>query len=287
MSSVKIKDAAAITPKNNYKIPVGNTEYNDARTITIQDLKQWMGNAGNGGGGGWSFRDLTNVPAFVEVSDVKTINGESILGVGNLNVSANTIQWENVVGKPTIPTKTSDLQNDLNFTPYETIAADFQEKLISGTNIATVNGYNLLSGGNIVISGGGGGSVTWDDVTGKPDFADVAFTGNYDDLTNKPDKREKRVEETQSGSVTISFNPNTLYVFNGGAIDEFTFSLVPPDDSFNYVNTYHFIFQTGTNAVINWDASVIGFVGGNPPTLEDNTVYEVSILEGYATIIHF
>lgn len=286
MPNIKIKDAATVTPKYNYKIPVGNTEYDDARTITIQDLKQWMGDAENGGGG-WSYTDLTNVPALVGVNDVKTINGESILGVGNLDVEASTIQWENVVNKPTIPTKTSELENDSNFTPYETIAADFQEKLISGTNIATVNGYNLLSGGNIVISGGGGGSVTWDDVTGKPDFADVAFTGDYDDLTNKPDKREKRVEITQSGSVTISLNPNTLYVFNGGAIDEFTFSLVAPDDAINYVNTYHFIFLTGTNAVINWDASVIGFVGGNPPTLEDNTVYEVSIIEGYATIIHF
>lgn len=285
MSSVKIKDAAAITPKNNYKIPVGNTEYNDARTITIQDLKQWMGDAENGGGG-WSYTDLTNVPAFVEVSDVSTINGQSILTGENIQVEANTIQWENVVGKPTIPTKTSELENDLNFTPYETIAADFQEKLISGTNIATVNGYNLLSGGNIVISGGGG-SVDWDDITGKPNFADVAFTGDYDDLTNKPDKREARIAVNQSGNVSISLNPNTLYIFNGGAINTLTFTLVAPDDAVNYVNTYHFIFTTGTNTVINWDVSVVGFEGGTTPIFEDNTVYEISILEGYATIIHY
>lgn len=35
---------------------------------------------------------------------------------------------------------------------------EFQEKLVSGENIATVNGKSLLEGGNIVIEGGGSGS---------------------------------------------------------------------------------------------------------------------------------
>lgn len=35
---------------------------------------------------------------------------------------------------------------------------EFQEKLVSGQNIATVNGKSLLEGGNIVIEGGGSGS---------------------------------------------------------------------------------------------------------------------------------
>lgn len=33
---------------------------------------------------------------------------------------------------------------------------------------------------------GGGGSVAWDDITDKPNFATVATTGAYDDLTGKP-----------------------------------------------------------------------------------------------------
>lgn len=36
---------------------------------------------------------------------------------------------------------------------------EFQEKLVSGQNIATVNGQSLLEGGNIVIKGGGGSDV--------------------------------------------------------------------------------------------------------------------------------
>lgn len=33
---------------------------------------------------------------------------------------------------------------------------------------------------------GGGGSVAWNDITGKPTFATVATSGSYNDLTNKP-----------------------------------------------------------------------------------------------------
>lgn len=45
-----------------------------------------------------------------------------------------------------------------------------QEKLVSGTNIKTINGESILGSGDIVISGGGGGEgvVSWDDIQGKP-----------------------------------------------------------------------------------------------------------------------
>ena len=54
--------------------------------------------------------------------------------------------YNDLTDKPTIPTKTSDLQNDSGF-----------------------------------ITG-----VDWDDVENKPSFATVATTGDYDDLLNKP-----------------------------------------------------------------------------------------------------
>ena len=34
--------------------------------------------------------------------------------------------------------------------------------------------------------GGGGGSCSWNEITGKPNFARVATTGSYNDLSNKP-----------------------------------------------------------------------------------------------------
>lgn len=50
----------------------------------------------------------------------------------------------------------------------------------------TVEGGQLSVNGSTVIGGGGGGPVTWNDVTGKPTFAAVATSGDYTDLLNPP-----------------------------------------------------------------------------------------------------
>ena len=56
-----------------------------------------------------------------------------------------------------------------------------QDKLTSGENIKTINGESILGSGNLVIQSG-----NWDDIQGKPQFARVATSGDYNDLINKP-----------------------------------------------------------------------------------------------------
>lgn len=65
----------------------------------------------------------------------------------------------------------------------ERAVASKQDTLVSGTNIKTINGESVLGAGNIEIQGG---TSNWDDITGKPEFAEVATSGDYNDLTNKP-----------------------------------------------------------------------------------------------------
>ena len=65
----------------------------------------------------------------------------------------------------------------------ERAVASKQDTLVSGTNIKTINGESILGAGNIEIQGG---TSNWDDITGKPEFAEVATSGSYNDLTNKP-----------------------------------------------------------------------------------------------------
>lgn len=65
----------------------------------------------------------------------------------------------------------------------ERAVASKQDTLVSGTNIKTINGQSVLGEGNIAIQGG---TSNWDDITGKPEFAEVATSGDYNDLTNKP-----------------------------------------------------------------------------------------------------
>ena len=58
-----------------------------------------------------------------------------------------------------------------------------QDTLVSGTNIKTINGETILGSGNLVIQSG---TSNWDDIQGKPQFAEVATSGDYNDLINKP-----------------------------------------------------------------------------------------------------
>lgn len=70
-----------------------------------------------------------------------------------------------------------------------------QAKLISGSNIKTINGQSVLGSGDIEITTG---AVAYSDLTGKPKINNVElngnkttsdlglFSGSYNDLTNKP-----------------------------------------------------------------------------------------------------
>ena len=98
--------------------------------------------------------------------NIKTINGESILGSGNL-----------AIGGVDAYTKA---EADEKFATKEQMSGK-QDTLVSGTNIKTINGDSILGNGNIVIQSG-----NWDDIQGKPQFARVATSGDYNDLSNKP-----------------------------------------------------------------------------------------------------
>lgn len=68
-----------------------------------------------------------------------------------------------------------------NLSALNAALAGKQAALVSGTNIKTVNGNSLLGSGNLVISGGGGGSG---DVVGPASAADGAVA-LFDGITGK------------------------------------------------------------------------------------------------------
>lgn len=118
-----------------------------------------------------------------------------------------------------------------------------QEKLVSGQNIKTVNNESLLGSGNIDIQGGGGTSDydelsnkpqingvelsgeldsddlsladrdhthTVSDITDFPQLAEVATSGDYNDLENTPSIPTKISElQNDSGFVTASYHDTT------------------------------------------------------------------------------
>lgn len=101
---------------------------------------------------------LTDLTATVEGkqdtlisgSNIKTINGKTILGEGDLEINIPEIDLTNYYTKQETDdtfVKKSDVEN---FATKEEVA-EKQDKLVSGTNIKTVNGNSLLGEGNVDV----------------------------------------------------------------------------------------------------------------------------------------
>jgi hypothetical protein len=112
--------------------------------------------------------------ALVSGTNIKTINGSSVLGSGNLVVSGSGTAWGGITG--TLSDQT-DLQTALNGKQaagsyatgggtatgtntgdnavnslYSGLAASKQDTLVSATNIKTINGSSVLGSGDLVVS---------------------------------------------------------------------------------------------------------------------------------------
>ena len=129
--------------------------------------------------------DLTNDSSFVTESqlsgkqdalvsgtNIKTINNQSILGSGNIDVSGggsgsvNSVSYSNNAGdfapdangKVTLvidQTLNEDSGKPVTNAATALAIKNKQDKLVSGTNIKTINGNDLLGSGNIEIGSGG------------------------------------------------------------------------------------------------------------------------------------
>lgn len=110
---------------------------------------------------------------LVSATNIKTLNGNSLLGSGDVEVGIVDI---------------AGLQDAL---------ADKQDVLVSATNIKTVNGNSLLGSGDLVISGGGGAT----DHGALTGLADDDHTQYHNDA--RGDARYAALSHTQAAS-TIS-----------------------------------------------------------------------------------
>ena len=138
-------------------------------------------------------------------TNIKTINGASILGSGNIQIDMPTDYYTkeesyskqeidnklssayryigSVATYDNLPTENLSQGNVYNVedtgmnyawtgTKWDALGATFnldgkQDKLVSGTNIKTINGQNILGSGNIEIQAGSTGTVVkfikWED----------------------------------------------------------------------------------------------------------------------------
>ena len=111
---------------------------------------------------------------------------------------------------------------------------------VSGTSDGT-NWTSLTVGNETHGFAGGGGNVDWSDIQNKPSFATVATSGDYDDLTDKPDLS------------IYAQSSNLATVATTGAYNDLSGTPTIPDA------------VSGTNDGTNWTSLTIGNTTKNIP----------------------
>lgn len=141
-----------------------------------------------------------------------------------------------------LKTKNTTFENTIiaNQEAIQGLGTNKQDKLVSGTNIKTINGNSLLGNGDITLSSGSSGASSYAELTGKPsingvtissgdnsldalgiqpkgeymplvDLADVAKSGLYSDLKSAPKLFSK-------GGTSAALVPNPGVAVNDNAV---------------------------------------------------------------------
>ena len=130
------------------------------------------------------------------------------------NKSEFSGNYDDLNGKPTIPTKTSQLINDSGFIDEPQDISGKQDKLISGETIKTINNQSLLGSGNITITSESG-TTDYNALDNRPKINNVTLSDNktLDELGIQP--KGDYVKETdyatreKAGLIRGNLNTNT------------------------------------------------------------------------------
>ena len=122
-----------------------------------------------------------------------------------------------------------------------------QDKLVSGTNIKTINGESVLGSGDITINSA------------------------YPEVNHG------------TGDTTFTLTPNTFHVWDKVTSLTLNFG----NETSGVANEYLFQFTSGSTATSLTLPNSIKWVNGSAPTIAKNMIYQVSILKGLASVLEF
>lgn len=122
-----------------------------------------------------------------------------------------------------------------------------QDKLVSGTNIKTINGEGVLGSGDITINSA------------------------YPEVNHG------------TGDTTFTLTPNTFHVWD----EVTSLTLNFGNETGGVANEYLFQFTSGSTATSLTLPNSIKWVNGSAPTIAKNMIYQVSILKGLASVLEF
>lgn len=210
--------------------------------------------------------------------DELEIEWTDVLNKPNFADVAISGDYDDITNRPTIPTKTSDLENDLNFLD----SVDYP--------VTSVNGQTGAVTITAVI-----GEAEWENVLNKPNFADVAISGDYADLINPPtiptktselDNDENFLTEVnypvtsvngQTGDVVLSLGNGGNGVSNAIKILSNSDTLVVKNEYWN--TTPNIIVNLPETGLTNYDVLKVTNII-NTGTLTLQNTYDSLILSG-------
>ena len=151
--------------------------------------------------------------------------GKNILEVS----SSNNSKYTN-----TIPAKSGTFAMTDDITSYHDSTK--QDKLVSGTNIATVNNHDLLSGGNIEISGGSATNVKINGTSITSDgIADIKTNGTYNASSNKIATMSD-IPSINNATLTIQKNGVDVQTFTANSATNKTANITVPTKTSDLTN---------------------------------------------------
>lgn len=226
--------------------------------------------------------DLTNDSGYLTSSDIKTINGDSIIGEGDLIIDGtvthwfgtqaeydaiteknpNTIYhiegsdvvvtWSDITNKPDFATvATSGDYDDLTNKPTIPTVNDGTVSIYQGSTLK--GSFTLNQSGNetITIDEGGITTVDWSDVENKPNFATVSTSGSYNDLTDKP-----TIPTVNDATLTVQKNGTSVGTFTANSSTDSTVNITVPTATSDLTNDSGYLTQHQTLKTINGNTIV-------------------------------
>ena len=221
VTSTELHDYATKNDLNSKQDALSEEQLSNIDSIPDKANKSDLSTVATSG----SYKDLLDKPVIPEGADLSDYynKGEtdnllnSKANTSDLAVVAKSGNYSDLINTPTIPTKTSELINDSGF-------------LTSSSGLIT--------------------SVSWSDITDKPNFATVATSGSYNDLSNKP-----TIPNVYNKTLTIQKNGTKVATFTSNSNTDVTANITVPTKVSELSNDSGFI--TG----ISWDKVT------NKPTL--------------------
>lgn len=199
-----------------------------------------------------SYNDLTNKPT------IPTVNNATLtIQKNGTNVQTFTAnQSSNATANITVPTKTSDLNNDSGFlTTIPTASASTLGGIKVGTGLSITDG--VLSTQST--------APDWSDITNKPSFATVATSGSYNDLSNKP-----TIPTVNNATLTIQKNGTTVKTFTANASSNVTANITVPTTVAELTDSTDYVTTTALSSALSSKQDAL--TAGNHISISSNTI---------------